>query len=697
MSGRKVAVLVGSFLLAGGAALAALPAAVAGAASSHSKLSQHAVCPAVPHGYARCLAHVVEVGTPQGHGPGPASRTPQGYSPTTIRTAYGFRTTGGKTETIAVVDAYGAPTITSNLESFSTQFGLPTCTRTDGCFTKVNQTGGTSYPRSTSGWALEQSLDVEWAHSLAPHAKVLLVEASTASFTNLLTAVRYAAAHASYVSMSWGGTDFAGETAYDSNFTKPGVSYFAAAGDKASSVLYPSVSPDVVSVGGTTLTVTSGGTWKSETAWSTAGGGCSRYEAANTVQANYPTYKNVNCGGKRATPDISLDANPYTGVAVYDTERLSTGASGWIQVGGTSASTVMIAAHATETAQAVNAPTVYGGTLEVYDVTQGSNGHPCTIGYDLCTGVGSWNTAVGTSSGSSSGSTGALSFTPSSGETSTAGSPSGAITVDLSKTATTRVTITLTTSTGDLASSQSATTFSSSLSLQVAADSTTSPAFYFKSTKAGQHPVTASATGWTSASLTVTVTAAALETISVSPATATVTEGGTQTMGATGRDAFGNPVTLGSVKWSVTPTTLGTFSSTGSSTTFKAGTTAGTGTVTATTGAAKGTATVDVTAAAPLSATIKVGTSSPHGPWYHTPLTVSVSEGSTPVAGATVRLTVYYGSVCAVKVATGTGTTGTGGTVVFTFKTRSTGTYCAVAVASYGSESATSSTTSFKV
>ena len=262
-----------------------------------------------------------------------------------LTTAYGFSgTNGGAGETIALVDAYDDPTIAANLTSFSSQFGLPGCTTTNGCFSKVNQSGGTTYPAVTSGWGLEISLDVEWGHALAPLAHIMLVEATSSSYANLFTAVTYAAKHASYVSMSWGGTEFSGETTYDSDFAEtPSVSFFAASGDSASEVIYPSTSPDVVSVGGTTLTITTTtDAWKSESAWSTAGGGCSTVEKPTTAQKAFSTYDQpgATCAGRRATPDVALDANPQSGVAVYDSKRLSTGLVGWIQVGGTSASTV---------------------------------------------------------------------------------------------------------------------------------------------------------------------------------------------------------------------------------------------------------------------------------------------------------------------------------------------------------------------
>src|SRR5579863_1257093 len=218
MPRRRLAVLVSSLALGAATVFALAPSAVAGAVKPRG--SQSAVCPAVPTHYARCLVKVVHPANGA-----PLATTPVGYSPAVIAGAYAFATTGGSTKTIAIIDAYGYPTITSNFQTFSTQYGLG-CTR---CFTKVNQTGKAStYPRSSATWGLEQSLDVEWAHALAPKAHVLLVEANSNSFTNLLAAVRYGAAHAQYVSMSWGGNEFSGETSYDSSFTTSGVSYFAA-------------------------------------------------------------------------------------------------------------------------------------------------------------------------------------------------------------------------------------------------------------------------------------------------------------------------------------------------------------------------------------------------------------------------------------------------------------------------------------
>ena len=341
------------------------------------------VCPsAVALGFTHCYARVLR---PQ------ASTSPTGLSPATIKSVYGFSTssTAGQGKTIAIVDAYNDPSAESDLGVFDSQYGLPSCTTANGCFKKVNQTGGTSYPRTNSGWALEISLDVQWAHAIAPGAKILLVEAKTNSFSNLLAAEDYAKAHANYVSNSWGGSEFSGETSYDLHFVQSGVGFFVSAGDAGLPAEYPSASPNVISVGGTTLHF-SGSTFTGETGWSSGGGGCSAYETANSAQSSFGQYGQGNCGANRATPDVSLDADPASGVSVYDSTSYS-GQSGWWTVGGTSASSPMWAARAADSgATVVNAAYVYGNNITFRDITSGNNGAPCLVGYDLCSGRGSW-------------------------------------------------------------------------------------------------------------------------------------------------------------------------------------------------------------------------------------------------------------------------------------------------------------------
>lgn len=324
-----------------------------------------------------------------------ASTSPVGLTPAQMKAAYGFSTssTSGADTTIAIVDAYNLPTAESDLNVFSSQFGLPACTTANGCFQKVNQTGGTSYPRYNSGWGLEIALDIEWAHAIAPGAKILLVEASSNSFANLLAAEDYAAAHASYVSNSWGAAEFSGETAYDSHFVRSGVSFFVSAGDSGLPAQYPSSAPRVISVGGTTLTFNTDGSVKSETGWSGGGGGCSVYETATAAQSSFSGYAQVNCAGNRATPDLSLDADPASGAAVYDGSRYQ-GQKGWYQVGGTSLSSPMIAARAADAGVVVNADFVYGTAISYRDITSGNNGASCLVGFDLCSGRGSWTGAT---------------------------------------------------------------------------------------------------------------------------------------------------------------------------------------------------------------------------------------------------------------------------------------------------------------
>ena len=381
ISGVALAAAVSlAVLVVGTPAHAAAPAA-------HSMASQHVCALPIP-GYVGCHALVVD----SSPGKPSATTSPTGLSPATIKSAYGFPTslTAGAGQTIAIVDAYNDPTAQNDLAVFSSTFGLPACATANGCFRQVNQTGGTSLPRTNSGWALEISLDIQWVHAIAPGARILLVEASSASFANLLAAERYAAANAAYVSNSWGGSESAGETQYDSSFATPGVSYFVSAGDAGLPAEYPSASPNVISVGGTLLTFTSTGALASETGWSSGGGGCSAYEPATSAQAAFSGYSQVSCAGKRATPDISLDADPASGVSVYDTTKYS-GQSGWFKVGGTSASSPMWAARSADVAAFVNSSYIYNrSSSTLRDITVGNNGAACLVGFDLCSGRGSW-------------------------------------------------------------------------------------------------------------------------------------------------------------------------------------------------------------------------------------------------------------------------------------------------------------------
>ncbi|HEX4518785.1 MAG TPA: Ig-like domain repeat protein [Gaiellaceae bacterium] len=323
---------------------------------------------------------------------------PAGLSPATIDAVYGFSTSvgAGAGKTVALVDAFDDAGAASDLNTFSTQYGLPQCNTSNPCFTRVDQSGGTSYPVANAGWDLEISLDVEWVHALAPAAKILLVEATDNSFANLVTAEQYAAAHATYVSNSWGSPDFSGESSFDSDFSAAGVSYFASSGDTAAVVSYPASSPNVVGVGGTSLTLTGGGAVESETAWSGGGGGCSTHEAVGSAQSGYSGYSGAGCAGKRATPDVAMDGDPDSGVAVFDSVPFEGNPGGWWIVGGTSASTVLFASESAVLGSTVNAHTIYAtSAIPFRDITSGSNGHAAIVGYDLVTGIGSWSNTPG--------------------------------------------------------------------------------------------------------------------------------------------------------------------------------------------------------------------------------------------------------------------------------------------------------------
>jgi hypothetical protein len=260
------------------------------------------------------------------------SGSPQGLSPAMIKQAYDLNniiytvgghsvTANGAGETIAIVDAYADPNITSDLQTFDANFGLSDDNAAGQFVLTVATPEGRV--RDNSGWAAEESLDVEWAHAIAPEANILLVEASGATTDALTQAVTYAAAQPGVVavSMSFGDSpEFAGENAYDVDFTTPGghpgVTFVAASGDDGLPN-YPSTSPNVLAVGGTTLTVDNSGNWISETVWSGSGGGVSPYEGTQK-------------------PDVAYDGDPNTGFLIYDSTPYQ-GVSGWQVIGGTSA------------------------------------------------------------------------------------------------------------------------------------------------------------------------------------------------------------------------------------------------------------------------------------------------------------------------------------------------------------------------
>ena len=349
------------------------------------------------------------------------SASPGGYSPSQIRTAYGINqiTFGGVTgngagQTIAIVDAYDDPDIASDLHSFDQYWGIAD----PPSFTKVNETGGStmpptdpSGPGSGGSWELEESLDVEWAHALAPGANIMLVEASTSYDSDLFAAAMYAAtvSGVSEVSMSFAGGEFYAESYYDNDFTTPsghtGVTFLASSGDYGATdgsgsdeINYPTASPNVLSVGGTQLTTDSQGNYISETGWSGSGGGVSLYETQPSYQHGVVTQSSTY----RAVPDVSSDASPSSGVGLYDSYDFGS-TDPWFTVGGTSfaapswASIIAIANQGRVAAgytpldgPSQTLPALYSApSSDFHDITSGNNGFAAGTGYDLVTGIGS--------------------------------------------------------------------------------------------------------------------------------------------------------------------------------------------------------------------------------------------------------------------------------------------------------------------
>ncbi len=313
-----------------------------------------------------------------------------GYYPSQIKAAYGISGNGAG-QTIAIVDAYGSSTIQQDLSLFCRAFGLP---KPKPQQLTIHYMGSQVYDFD---WAVETSLDVEWAYALAPRATILLVVAQSNSLVDLFAAVQYAAQHAQVVSMSWGGDEFSDEASYDSYFDHAGTVFIAASGDTGSGVLYPAASPNVVAVGGTALYLKpKTGTCKfPEVSWEGAGGGLSQYESIPSYQTSFGL-----AGQYRCVPDVAFAADPYTGVIVCY------GSAGYL-VGGTSVGApcwAAIIALANQARAAAGLAPLTDGHQPLYalaatsakyqkcyrDITMGYNGDYAALAvYDFITGLGS--------------------------------------------------------------------------------------------------------------------------------------------------------------------------------------------------------------------------------------------------------------------------------------------------------------------
>ncbi|HEY1683674.1 MAG TPA: choice-of-anchor tandem repeat GloVer-containing protein [Tepidisphaeraceae bacterium] len=334
------------------------------------------------------------------------------FTASQIRQAYGvngisfFGNSGdGTGQTIAVVDAYNDPNIVFDADYFSSVMGLPQFNANGGpTLNVVNQYGQSTVPdNATAGtWDIEESIDVEWAHAIAPKANIVLFEANSSDLADLMQAVDTARNYpgVDVVNMSWGGSEFEGEQQFDSYFTTPaghqGVTFVGSSGDAGGLPQFPETSPNVIGVGATSLTINSAGTYASESAWPDSGGGVSYYQQQPSYQAGKV---NEISATNRTSPDVSMDGDPVTGVYVLDTFYND---SSFLQIGGTSLASPMWAgliAIADQGKMLGNQSSLDGATMTLptlyqlpasnfHDVTSGSNGFAAGPGYDLATGLG---------------------------------------------------------------------------------------------------------------------------------------------------------------------------------------------------------------------------------------------------------------------------------------------------------------------
>jgi subtilase family serine protease len=344
-----------------------------------------------PHGTARCFAHVVtDARGEETDGQLSPNLVPAGYGPSDLRSAYKITTNG--TTTIAIVDAYGYPNAEADLAVYRAQYGLPACTTANGCFKKVNQNGVQgSYPATDTGWSQESALDLDMASAMCPGCKLVLVEATSPTYTNLAAAVRTAAGipGVTVISNSYGGSEV-GSASYEPSYNQPGKAVTVSTGDSGYGIAFPASSPHVIAVGGTHLVRASNTRGWTETAWTSGGSGCSGVYAK-------PSFQTDALCTNRMEADVSAVADPATGVAVYGpTSRRN---SGWMVFGGTSASAPIIGGIYGVTGHTpTGAASIYANRTLLNDITSGSNGscggtYFCTAGagYDGPTGLGTPN------------------------------------------------------------------------------------------------------------------------------------------------------------------------------------------------------------------------------------------------------------------------------------------------------------------
>jgi hypothetical protein len=417
LSGKFATLLVHGAVVAAVLCLAQGAGAAAGAMSSATRAQD--VCPPAPAGYAQCAAQVLRWRRDDAlvrphirhgsfvvaarHGSLAADETlgvapPQPSTPAYLQQAYDLSylsATQGQSDTVAVIDAYDYPAAEADLATFRSTNGLPACTSANGCFEKVNEQGlSTPLPQTDAAWNVEEATDLDAVSALCPNCHLLMVEASSTSWEDLVTAMRSAASlGADQISDSWTSLSV-GTPPGQLQF--PGVSVVAATGDDgyigSLANNYPAALPSVIAAGGTSLATATSPRGFAETAWSGAGSGC---DAGVEKPAYQPS---VGCSG-RVYADVSADADPHTGLGVYDS-----GAGGWLLAGGTSLSSPLIAAFEALThVDGTSAAWAYDDAAELNDPASGTNGICAAaitavclsgVGYDGPTGAGSISGAI---------------------------------------------------------------------------------------------------------------------------------------------------------------------------------------------------------------------------------------------------------------------------------------------------------------
>lgn len=365
--------------------------------AANRRVSYKHVCGAVVAHHVRCFS-LLRTGVSKT----PFASSPIGYGPSDLQSAYGLVTAAkskGAGQTVAIVDAYDDPNAESDLNVYRSTFGLSPCTTHNKCFRKLDQNGRkirqNDNPPPNSSWAVEISLDLDMVSAICPNCHILLIEAKNNIDANLFSAVDEAAAlGANEISNSYGESEYTGELPDQSHYNHPGIAVTVASGDGGYGVDFPAASQYVTAVGGTTLNKTGAETF-SETVWNYTSSGCSGYIPQPSWQTALGSAYTSQCG-KRIVGDVAADADPATGVSVYDTYNQG----GWLLVGGTSAASPIIASVY---ALAGNASTVtagsysYSHTSSLNDVTTGSDGYCGAFlcmgetGYDGPTGNGTPN------------------------------------------------------------------------------------------------------------------------------------------------------------------------------------------------------------------------------------------------------------------------------------------------------------------